>query len=127
MNPRRAAGGGMRTSVDPDALPLGVQSEEAVSSAARRRVRSASLKAAGAGAGAQAQDCGCLCWRCACKRAAAHCWYLLVCCGFLVVSSLPRLLTLVDLGVLLVRGGGRLRAGRRCRVSRAARAVAVPG
>lgn len=41
--------------------------------------------------------CGlCGCRSCACGRCLSHTWFLLACCGFVFLSSLPRILTLVD-------------------------------
>jgi pimeloyl-ACP methyl ester carboxylesterase len=36
------------------------------------------------------------CRSCACARCLSHCWFLAACCGFILLSSLPRILTLVD-------------------------------
>lgn len=41
-------------------------------------------------------DCVCCCFQCICKRFITHCWFLFACCGFLVISSLPRIFVLVD-------------------------------
>lgn len=47
--------------------------------------------------GGDTPDCICCCFRCVCKRCLTHCWFLFVCCGFLLISSLPRITVTVDL------------------------------
>ena len=42
--------------------------------------------------------CSCCSWcrSCACARCLSHTWFMCVCCGFVLLSSLPRFLTIVD-------------------------------
>jgi hypothetical protein len=47
-------------------------------------------------------DCQCLCCACACKRFFSHCWFLFACCGFLLISSLPRIATVLDFTITLI-------------------------
>lgn len=49
------------------------------------------------GAGGEEPDCQCCCLRCVCNRCLTHCWFLFVCCGFLFISSLPRISVVIDL------------------------------
>jgi hypothetical protein len=39
----------------------------------------------------------CCCMRCHIVRCCTHCWFFLACCGFVFVSSLPRIFTILDI------------------------------
>jgi len=38
----------------------------------------------------------CCCFRCHCERCLSHCWFMLACCSFVLVSSLPRFMAVMD-------------------------------